>query len=556
MKYKQIVTFKPGGNDQVTESGGAAHALRVAIIMGTLDTTGKHGGNLDGVNNEEVALNDHDGVFTLVGYAHTIKNPLVYKPVKATNDFEIVLPPDVDVSKAPHAKGRITKKQVLVNGVLETRNVYEVKTGKPIPADLIVYADRGKLENAGYNVKENGIPICHSHLGLKNTGVDGMIANPVILGKLMHEIVQKHLLNKNHFSYKEYVEKCTDAFDRILRQEELDLAIKRAMAVQGEAALGEGQFVTPATIADCHKYDVKRIHEIVDRHSDSAEALLYSQEAHLRTLGVGIHNALDTLHQTLHSLVGGGYQVKDFLVNGDELNSSFPNPPQSPHIQAVGNVQTQAQHGLKNPYTFLSQEFLRHRLIEDFEGTMARHQNGSTMIKGMSALAKDSTSDKATKAMLTRLHELNDAAAGAVLHHIQPGQYDRHVRLAKLHEAALSILGSTHAAGLPKQPQGSPPPALTKEQAELDRAKVKIAYHLMKGLDDNVLMQIVNYKVKQKDRPAEQAQIDAAKDAHLATVQKLHDAYQAAASDPAQIKALAATLPDPPKPPKKPKPKP
>jgi hypothetical protein len=128
--------------------------------------------------------------------------------------------------------------------------------------------------------------------------------------------------------------------------------------------------------------------------------------------------------------------------------------------------------------------------------------------------------------------------------------------LAKLHEAALSILGSTHAAGLPKQPQGSPPPALTKEQAELDRAKVKIAYHRMKGLDNDVLMQTVNYKVKQKDRPAAQAKIDAEKDAHRATVQKLHDAYQAAASDPDQIKALAATLPDPPKPPKKPKPKP
>jgi hypothetical protein len=119
MKYRQIVTFRPGGTDQVTQSGGAAHALRVAIIMGTLDTTGKHGGKLNR-NNGEVALNDHDGVFTLVGYAHTIKNPLVYKPVKATNDLNIVLPPDVAVPQ----NAKIQKKQVLVNGVLETRNVY------------------------------------------------------------------------------------------------------------------------------------------------------------------------------------------------------------------------------------------------------------------------------------------------------------------------------------------------------------------------------------------------------------------------------------------------
>jgi hypothetical protein len=33
-----------------------------------------------------------------------------------------------------------------------------------------------------------------------------MIANPVILGKLMHEIVQNHLLNKKHFKLNEYVE--------------------------------------------------------------------------------------------------------------------------------------------------------------------------------------------------------------------------------------------------------------------------------------------------------------------------------------------------------------
>jgi hypothetical protein len=174
--------------------------------------------------------------------------------------------------------------------------------------------------------------------------------------------------------------------------------------------------------------------------------------------------------------------------------------------------------------------------------------------------------------MLANLPALNDPAVAATLDHIQPGQYDRHVRLAKLHEAALGILGSMHSHQLAPQyqqyaqavkqankQQGAAPPKptpLTPVQAELDRAKVKIAYHLLKGLGDDKLTQVASLTVKPKNRQAEQAQIDAAKDAHLATVQKLHDAYQAAASDPAQIIALASTLPDPPKPPKKPKPKP
>jgi len=438
---------------------------------------------------------------------------------------------------------------------------YTIQKGAVIPADLIRHFSRGVLESAGYKVDEYGIPICHSHLGLMNAGVQGMIANPVILGKLMHEIVQKHLLNKKYFKHKEYVDKCADLRITEIDQSDVDLATQSQEALIASAETGMGQVVTKKAKHKCYLGDRKRHSKLENALRARSLSLLLTALPHNKSLGVGITTALATIEKTLQEKGNGakGYRADDF--KGPALKAALTaflggskqsTPPL--HSEKVGSIQ--AKKGLKNPYTTLSQEFLRHRLFEDFEGTMARHQNGSTMIKGMSALAKDSTSDKATKAMLTRLHELNDAAAGAVLHHIQPGQYDRHVRLAKLHEAALSILGSTHAAGLPKQPQGSPPPALTKEQAELDRAKVKIAYHRMKGLDNDVLMQTVNYKVKQKDRPAAQAKIDAEKDAHRATVQKLHDAYQAAASDPDQIKALAATLPDPPKPPKKPKPKP
>ena len=410
-----------------------------------------------------------------------------------------------------------------------------------------------------------------------------MAVNRRLVGKVVQHLIQTHLLNAQHFDHSDYVQKCTDSYGRETHKADQESARKDVNAMKTSATLGDGTTVSPDAQNVCHAYDNQRIEKLSEKHNRQADAMGESDIPHERKLGRATQAALMTLRLALDSKVGAsGYQVSDFYVNGDELDNrlkqklgqqtSQASPAHQAHVQKV--AQKQSQHGLQNPYTYLSQEFLRDCLIEDFQRTMSRRE-AATKATGvirriMRPLRAVSAKDKATKTMLAELPALNDAAVATTLHHIRPGQYDRHVRLAKLHEAALGILGSTHSQQLTPQyqqyaqavkqakKQGAAPPKptpLTPVQAELDRAKVKIAYHLLKGLGDDVLMQIVNYKVKQKDRPAAQAQIDAAKDAHLATVQKLHDAYQAAASDPAQIKALAATLPDPPKPPKK-KPKP
>jgi hypothetical protein len=80
--------------------------------------------------------------------------------------------------------------------------------------------------------------------------------------------------------------------------------------------------------------------------------------------------------------------------------------------------------------------------------------------------------------------------------------------MADLHEEAKSILSDTHSAQLPSRKKGAPPPpALTPQQAELDRAKAKVAYHVMKHLADDV-----HFEMPSKKRQRTQMQIDADKD--------------------------------------------
>jgi hypothetical protein len=85
--------------------------------------------------------------------------------------------------------------------------------------------------------------------------------------------------------------------------------------------------------------------------------------------------------------------------------------------------------------------------------------------------------DNSTKAMLASLRKLNDAAVGSTLNQIHPDDYDRHVEMAGLHEKALDILSSTHSANGTLD---------TDEKARMDRAKVKVAYYLLKALATDV----------------------------------------------------------------------
>jgi len=486
-----------------------------------------------------------------------------------------------------------------------------VKQGELIPTDLIVYADRGDLENAGYKVKENGIPICHSHLGLKNkTGVAGMIANPVILGKLMHEIVQNHLLNKKHFKHKEYVEEVikkqmaeTEAQLQGIAKRFKELLVASAEMGEGEevlklqmaeteaqlqgiakrlkellvisAEMGEGKVVTPEAQELCYTHDDAR-HMVNKQRYGTAytDPLLDSGQTHLTRLARGVNAAIHSIDCALAQVGEGhdGYKVADFNVDQsvDDALKKF-GPANPAHAQQV--VQKQVVIGsngqpisLKNPYEHASQEFLRYHLLKDFEGTMARKEDvdegSKKLVKAVSAFnaAIKATKDKAAKAALAaakdearalrvRLQEVNAAATGAILNHIRPGRYKRHGEMAGLHEEALSILSDTHSAQLPSRKKGSPPPpALTKEQAELDRAKAKVAYHVMKHLADDV-----HFEMPSKKRQRTQTQIDADKDKRITAATTLLNDYKKAyqqmqkTGDPQPIIDLAAKL-DPPDP--------
>jgi hypothetical protein len=543
-KYFEVVTYMPGGTDQVTQSGGAAHAYRVAIIMGVMDTTGNFGSTLDS-SSGHVVLNNKDGVFTLAGYAHTMKDPIEYRPVKAKKNLKIVIPHDVAV---PKNNNRFQEQQVLVNGVQVTQHEYEVQQGEFIPADLIVYADRGDLQNAGYDVKENGIPICHSHLGLKKgTGVAGMIADPAKLGQMMHLVAQNHLLNKNHFKHNQYVQEVTDKQMKEAVAEQTKNATTQTEYMKASAQLGEGTTVSPQARALCHQADHKRYSVLKRKHSERAEELSKSDMPHERALGDGIKKALSTLDDCHHD--GGvgapGFQVSDFNKNGAitralnaYVNSNLAPPP---HHQQAGQVQANAS--LQNPYTFASQEFLRHRLFEDFESTLARRKATSKTgpIAKMKALTDFPKIDSSTRTMVSSLRRLNVAAVGSTLHQITPKDYDRHVEMVDLHEKALAILNSTHSAN------GTL--GTSKKKARIDRAKVKVAYYLLKALANDAHTEIPS-KRKKRDEQA----IAGDRDKAIGDARQLRSDYdKKLAEGDAAFLAWAKTLPDLPKPSKKPK---
>ena len=465
------------------------------------------------------------------------------------------LPPDVDVSKAHGNHGKITQKMVpvTVNNVTtqEMRNVYEVQAGKPIPADLIVHADRGDLESAGYNVKENGIPICHSHLGLKkDVGVQGMIADPVKLGQMMHLVAQNHLLNAKHFKHNEYVEEVTRKQLVVSQAKQQEVASDIQGHLIASAEMGECTVVTPEAQKICFDADFARHQTYVEKHGGrKALSLTMSGQPHLVNLAAGINYALATIGHTLADGGAGtpGHKVADFDVDQsvtEALNNfGVVNPPHaakaaSQQVVIGSNGQTIT---LKNPYAHTSQEFLRHHLLRSFEGTMKRKEAVDARCRKLNAIvaAAPDKADKAkARALSVRLQEVNAAATGAILCHIRPGEYKRHGEMADLHKEALSILSDTHSAQRPPKKQGTPPPALTSDEAELDRAKAKVAYHVMKHLADDV-----HFEVPSRKRT--EAQIKTDRENKITAAKNLLMAYKNAYQNPKDVVDLAKNLPDP-----------
>ena len=350
-----------------------------------------------------------------------------------------------------------------------------------------------------------------------------MIANPVILGKLMHEIVQKHLLNKKHFKFDEYLQEVADAELQDTTDELTKNAAKHAAICKASAQTGRGTSVTQATRAMCLKADYDRYSDLERKYKDSAMTAAVTAalrgKPHEQALGQGTVTALHTIERCHHVDGTGapGYRVSDFNKKSAitrALNAFLiAKPAPLPHHQQA--QQAQASQGLQSPYTFESQEFLRHCLFEDFESTLARAQTATAKtgpIGKMAALKQDKRTDDSTKAMLNSLGNLNKAVVGATLHQIAPGDYDRHVEMADLHEKALDILNSTHTA--------NGRPLDTDEKARMDRAKVKVAYYLMKALSTDVHTEVVVNR-KKRDENA----IAADRDAAVAVARNLRNEY-------------------------------
>jgi CRISPR/Cas system-associated exonuclease Cas4 (RecB family) len=113
---------------------------------------------------------------------------------------------------------------------------------------------------------------------LKNkTGVAGMIANPVILGKLMHEIVQNHLLNKKHFRHKDYVE---EVAQKQMAETEANLlqegAARSREHLYISATMGYGTAVTPDAQELCYKADDARHRANGDKYGSAYTGSLFA----------------------------------------------------------------------------------------------------------------------------------------------------------------------------------------------------------------------------------------------------------------------------------------
>jgi len=377
-----------------------------------------------------------------------------------------------------------------------------------------------------------------------------MIADPAKLGKMMHLVAQNHLLNKKHFKHKDYVQEVADTRMQELVKEGIKNAVTQAAILQLSAQLGEGTTVSPAAQDLCRIADDARYSDLDLKHMEKARLLSRSDEPHERALGKGTQTALHTLNRCLEE--GGigapGYEVGNFNAKGAitrALNAFLgPNSPLAKpgHFNQVGQLQTNAHPNAQNPYTFASQEFLRHRLFADFESTLAQGKAAASQtgpIAKMKALTGYATTDMATKAMVARLRRLNVAAVGSILHQIHPFDYDRHITMKDLHQKALDILSSTHSASGTLD---------TDEKAALDRAKVKIAYHLMRHLADEAHLRIQPTPNKKglltTAQQQKSNQINAAKDDRIKKAASLLSRYRKAAGtgDPQKIINLAANL--------------
>jgi len=251
-----------------------------------------------------------------------------------------------------------------------------VKPGEQLHSGMGRHILSEQPAKVGYDGHQRGIPICHSHLGAKD-GIS-MAVNRRLMGKVVQHLIQTHLLNAQHFDHSDYVQKCTDSYMQESHKMKQEAARRIVNAMKTSAVLGKGTTVSPDAQEVCHLHDDDRIGELSDRHDGQASLMLRSKVPHVRELGLATQKVIDTLWRTLAMKVGSsGYQVSDFLVNGSALSalvnqSQTTSQAHKAHVQKVAQIQS--QHGLKNPYTYLSQEFLRDRLINDFQRTMSRRE--------------------------------------------------------------------------------------------------------------------------------------------------------------------------------------
>jgi hypothetical protein len=111
------------------------------------------------------------------------------------------------------------------------------------------------------------------------------------------------------------------------------------------------------------------------------------------TLAYEISEARSVIDNTLAQKGEGhdGYRVADFNVDQSVTDALKTFGAATPaNNQQVTQAQAFTYNGqtytLKNPYTHASQEFLRHHLLNDFEGTMTRQENAETSARSCAPL--------------------------------------------------------------------------------------------------------------------------------------------------------------------------
>jgi hypothetical protein len=206
------------------------------------------------------------------------------------------------------------------------------------------------------------------------------------------------------------------------------------------AEMGNGTVVTPDARELCYTADNARHRANADKYgTDYTEPLFGSGQPHLMRLATGISGALQTIDVPFPTRGEGhdGYKVADFNVDQsvDEALKKF-GPATPAHNQQV--VQAQVVIGsngqpitLKNPYTHTSQEFLRHHLLKDFEGTMKRNEdvegsaqevardvtafNAAIAAKPKGTTARAAAESAKAESVDGQTRKVNAAATGAIL---------------------------------------------------------------------------------------------------------------------------------------------